>query len=50
MKSNYSEKRKTAKEMYWDAVNLMTAKYRDVLVDIKRREDNHIYDGLCIIT
>ena len=46
MKSNYSEKRKTAKEMYWDAVNLMTAKYRDVLVDIKRREDNHIYDGL----
>ena len=45
MKSNYSGKRKAAKEMYWDVVNLMTAKYRDVLVDIKRREDDDIYDG-----
>ena len=36
---------KTAKEIYWNVVNYMTAEYRDILVDLKRREDNDIYDG-----
>ena len=31
--------------IYWDAVNLMTAEYRDVLVDLKRIEDNCLYGG-----
>ena len=34
-----------AKGIYWDVVNFMTAEYRDILVDLKRRDDNCLYDG-----
>jgi hypothetical protein len=42
MKTNFSN---NAMGIYWDAVNLMTAEYRDVLVDLKRIEDNCLYGG-----
>lgn len=42
MKTNFPN---NAMGIYWDAVNLMTAEYRDVLVDLKRIEDNCLYGG-----
>ena len=42
MKTNFPN---NAMGIYWNAVNLMTAEYRDVLVDLKRRDDNCLYDG-----
>lgn len=45
MSTIFSNNVKTAKEIYWNVVNYMTAEYRDILVDLKRREDNDIYDG-----
>ena len=42
MKTNFPN---NAMGFYWNAVNLMTAEYRDVLVDLKRIEDNCLYGG-----